>query len=125
LVYGSILGFDGRLSFIESPKAPCLRCIFPEVPPKEVCPVIGATPAVIGPLYALETIKYLPGTSSTLKGQPLFWECATTNFKKYKIRKGCDCPTCGNTRSRPRTGTIYGVQAGITSRCGARFFLIN
>jgi adenylyltransferase/sulfurtransferase len=88
---------DGRLSFMQSPETPYLRGIFPEAPPKVVFPVIGATPAVIGSLRALETIKYLSGTGSTLKGQLLVWEGATTDFKKYKIRKDSDCPTCGNS----------------------------
>jgi adenylyltransferase/sulfurtransferase len=96
LVYGSIWGIDGRLSFIQSPETPCLQCIFPEAPPKEVFPVIGATPAVIGSLQALEAIKYLSGTGSTLKNQLLVWEGATTDFKKYKIRKDPECPACGN-----------------------------
>ena len=86
LVYGSIWGIDGRLSFIQSPETPCLRCIFPEAPPKEVFPVIGATPAVIGSLQALETLKYLSGTGSTLKGQFPVWEGASTDLKKYKSR---------------------------------------
>jgi adenylyltransferase/sulfurtransferase len=30
-----------------------------------------------------------------LKGQLLVWEGAATDFKKYKIRKDPDCPTCG------------------------------
>ncbi len=84
LVYGSIWGIDGRLSFIHSPETACLRCIFPDAPPKEVFPVIGATPAVIGSLQTLETLKYLSGTG------------ASTDFKKFKIRKDPDCPTCGN-----------------------------
>jgi len=96
LVYGSIWGTDGRLSFIQSPETPCLQCIFPEAPPKEVFPVLGATPAVIGSLQALEAIKYLAGTGSNLKGQLLVWEGATTDFKKYKIRRDPDCPACGN-----------------------------
>jgi adenylyltransferase/sulfurtransferase len=96
LVYGSIWGIDGRLSFIQSPETPCLQCIFPKAPPKEVFPVLGATPAVIGSLQALETLKYLSGMGSTLKGQLLVWEGATTDFKKYKIRKDPDCPACGN-----------------------------
>lgn len=95
LVYGSIWGVDGRLSFIQSPETPCLRCIFPEAPPKEVFPVLGATPAVIGSLQALEALKYLTGTGATLKNQLLVWEGATTDFKKYRIRKDPDCPTCG------------------------------
>jgi molybdopterin/thiamine biosynthesis adenylyltransferase len=99
LVYGSIWGIDGRLSFIHSPETACLRCIFPEAPPKEVFPVIGATPAVIGSLQALETLKYLSGTGANIKNQLLVWEGASTDFKKFKIRKDPGCPTCGNGRS--------------------------
>jgi molybdopterin-synthase adenylyltransferase len=95
LVYGSIWGIDGRLSFIHAPETPCLRCIFPEAPPKEVFPVIGATPAVIGSLQALEALKYLSGTGPTIKGQLLVWEGATTDFKKYRVRKDPECPSCG------------------------------
>ena len=95
LVYGSIWGIDGRLSFIQSPETPCLRCIFSEAPPKEVFPVIGATPAVIGSLQALEAIKYLSGSGPNIKNQLLVWEGATTDFKKFKLRKDPDCPACG------------------------------
>jgi molybdopterin/thiamine biosynthesis adenylyltransferase len=95
LVYGSIWGIDGRLSFIQSPETPCLRCIFPEAPPKEVFPVIGSTPAVIGSLQSLEAIKYLSGSAPNIKNQLLVWEGATTDFKKFKIRKDPDCPACG------------------------------
>ena len=31
-----------------------------------------------------------------IKGQLLVWEGATTDFKKYTVRKDPDCPTCGN-----------------------------
>jgi adenylyltransferase/sulfurtransferase len=57
--------------------------------------VLGVTPAVIGSLQALETLKYLSGTGSTIKGQLLVWEGATTDFQKFTIRKDPDCPTCG------------------------------
>jgi molybdopterin/thiamine biosynthesis adenylyltransferase len=98
LVYGSIWGIDGRLSFIHPPETACLRCIFPEAPPKEVFPVIGATPAVIGSLQSLETLKYLTGTGTNIKNQLLVWEGATTDFKKYKIRKDPECPACGTAQ---------------------------
>ena len=57
------------------------------------------TPAVIGSLQALETLKYFSGTGSPLKGLLLVWEGASTDFKKYKIRKDPGCPTCGNGAS--------------------------
>ncbi|HXY53714.1 MAG TPA: HesA/MoeB/ThiF family protein [Nitrospirota bacterium] len=95
LVYGSIWGIDGCLSFIRSPETPCLRCIFPEAPPKEVFPVLGTTPAVIGSLQALEAIKFLAGIGTNVMGWLLVWEGGTTEFRKFKIRKDPDCPTCG------------------------------
>jgi adenylyltransferase/sulfurtransferase len=94
LVYGSIWGMDGMLSFIQSPETPCLRCIFPEAPPQETFPVVGATPGVIGSLQALETIKYLTGIGSNLKGYILVWNGMQQEFKKYRTRKDPECSVC-------------------------------
>ncbi len=44
-------------------------------------------------------LKYLSGMGTTLKGQLLVWDGATTDFKKYKIRKDPDCPACGNGKN--------------------------
>jgi molybdopterin/thiamine biosynthesis adenylyltransferase len=95
LVYGSIWGMDGRLSFIKSPETPCLRCLFPEAPPSEVFPVLGATPGVIGCLQALEAIKYLTGVGSNIKGKLLVWDGRKTEFKTFRAPKDPDCPACG------------------------------
>jgi molybdopterin/thiamine biosynthesis adenylyltransferase len=95
LVFGGIWGIDGRLSFIHSPETPCLRCIFPEAPPLEVFPVLGATAGVIGSLQALEAVKYLTKTAPTLKGELLVWEGCTTSFHKFKTKKDPACPSCG------------------------------
>jgi adenylyltransferase/sulfurtransferase len=94
LVHGSIWGMDGRLSFIHPPQTPCLRCIFPEAPPKEVFPVVGATPGVIGTLQALEAIKYLTGVGENIKGRILIWEGTKVEFRKYKAYKDPQCPVC-------------------------------
>jgi adenylyltransferase/sulfurtransferase len=95
LVYGSIWGMDGRLSFIQSPETPCLRCLFPDAPPSETFPVLGTTPGVIGSLQALETIKYLTGIGRTLKGKLLVWDGGRTEFRTFKARRDPNCPTCG------------------------------
>ncbi len=96
LVYGSIWGMDGRLSFIKSPETPCLRCLFPEAPPSEVFPVLGATPGVIGCLQALEAVKYLTGVGSNLKGKLLVWDGSKTEFRTFRVPKDPDCPACGS-----------------------------
>jgi molybdopterin/thiamine biosynthesis adenylyltransferase len=95
LVYGSIWGMDGRLSFIKSPETPCLRCLFPEAPPSETFPVLGTTPGVIGSLQALEAIKYLTGIGSNIKGKLLVWDGAKTEFRTFRAPKDPHCPACG------------------------------
>lgn len=96
LVHGSIWGMEGRLTFIQSPETPCLKCIFPESPPQEVFPVVGATPGVIGCLQAMEVIKYLTGIGKTLKNKILVWEGKKTEFKNYKAYKDPHCPVCSS-----------------------------
>ncbi len=94
LMFGSIWGMEGRLSFVQVPETPCLRCMFPEAPPKEVFPVVGATPGVIGTLQSMEVIKYLTRIGTNLKGQILVWDGTKVNFKKYKAYKDPQCPVC-------------------------------
>ncbi|NIQ98889.1 MAG: adenylyltransferase, partial [Gemmatimonadales bacterium] len=60
-VHASVWGLEGKLTFMKSPETPCLRCLFPSAPPREVFPVLGAVPGVIGCLQAVETLKYLTG----------------------------------------------------------------
>jgi adenylyltransferase/sulfurtransferase len=94
LVYGSIYGMEGRLSFISPPETPCLRCIFSEAPPSEVFPVVGATPGVIGSLQALEAIKYLSGVGQNLKGKLMVWDGMRGEFKNYRAYRDPNCPVC-------------------------------
>jgi adenylyltransferase/sulfurtransferase len=94
LVYGSIWGMDGRLSFLQPPETPCLQCIFPEAPPQEVFPVLGATPGVIGSLQALEALKYLSGAGKNLKGKLMVWDGVNTEFRNLKAYRDPECPAC-------------------------------
>lgn len=94
LVHGAVWGLDGRLAFIQAPRTACLRCMVPEAPPREVFPVVGATPGVIGTLQATETIKYLTGIGEPLRGQLLAWEGARMRFLRLKFERDPACPTC-------------------------------
>jgi adenylyltransferase/sulfurtransferase len=95
LIFGSIWGMEGRLSFINPPETPCLKCIYPEAPPSETFPVVGATPGVIGSLQALEAIKYLTGIGGNLKGKLMVWDGKRVEFKNFKAYKDPECPVCG------------------------------
>lgn len=101
LVFGSIWGMEGRLSFIKAPETPCLKCIYPEAPPSEVFPVVGATPGVMGSLQAIETLKYLTGIGENLKGRLMVWNGLKGEFKNYRAFKDPHCPSCGGATSAP------------------------
>jgi molybdopterin-synthase adenylyltransferase len=98
LIHGAIRGLQGQMTFIHVPRTGCLRCLVEEAPPKEVFPVVGATPGVIGTLQAMETIKYLTGIGQTLAGELLVWDGALMEFRRLRFRKDPACPSCGKAR---------------------------
>jgi len=95
LVHGAVWGMLGQATFIQPPQTPCLRCLYPEVPPQEIFPVLGATPGVIGCIQALETLKYLTGVGTTLKRTLLVFDGEDMTFTPLKIEREPACPACG------------------------------
>ena len=94
-VHAGIHGLSGQVTFIHSPETPCLRCVFPSVVPKQVFPVVGVTPGIIGSIEAAETLKWLVNIGTTLKNKLLIWDGDTMDFQKIDIKKDPDCPVCG------------------------------
>jgi adenylyltransferase/sulfurtransferase len=95
-VHGAVRGMMGQTTFLTPPDGPCLRCIFPEAPPKEVFPVVGATPGIIGGIQALETLKFLTGVGTTLKRRLLIFEGEEMVFTEIKVERSERCPACGS-----------------------------
>lgn len=95
LVHAGIYGMAGQITFIESPATPCLQCIFPEAPPPEVFPVVGATVGVIGSLEALEALKCLTGMGTLLKSRLLLFEGDIMKFEELPLEKNPSCSVCG------------------------------
>jgi adenylyltransferase/sulfurtransferase len=94
-VHGSVWGLEGKLTFIQAPETPCLQCLFPTPPPREVFPVLGATPGVIGCLQAMETVKYLLGLGENTKHRLLVWDGSDMEFLSYPIARDPTCLACG------------------------------
>jgi len=95
LIHGSIWGFEARVTFLHPPETPCLACIFKAAPPREVFPVLGATPGITGTIQAMEAIKYLAGVGSLLKGRLLCCDYLEMKFFEVKVRKDPTCSACG------------------------------
>ena len=96
LVHGAVWGMMGQLTFLQPPETPCLKCIFPKAPPKEVFPVLGAAPGVNGCLQAMETLKFLTGIGANLKGKLLIFEGEDMSFTSMDVRRVATCPVCGS-----------------------------
>jgi adenylyltransferase/sulfurtransferase len=96
LVHGAVWGLSGQVSFLHPPATPCLRCFFSTPERKQVFPVLGMIPGLIGCIQALEVVKYLTGLGDNLKGKLLFFEGADIEYQQFQIEKNSACPDCGN-----------------------------
>lgn len=100
-VYGSILRFEGQVSFFDPVTGPCYRCLYPqppgagEVPSCEEGGVLGVLPGIIGSIQANEVIKYIIGKGELLNGRLLLLDALKMKFTEVKFEKNIYCPVCG------------------------------
>jgi adenylyltransferase/sulfurtransferase len=95
VVYAAVRGMVGQITFLIPPETPCLQCIFPEIPPKEVSPILGATPGIVGSIQAMEVLKFLTGIGTLLKNRLLIFDGEEMTFNSITIRRKSSCPECG------------------------------
>ncbi len=96
-VHGSVWGLGGQMMTIIPGITPCLSCLVNEAPPKEVFPVLGATPGVIGTLQVTETIKLITGIGKPVLNRLLLYDGEYMNFHVVSIKKDPDCTVCGTS----------------------------
>jgi len=94
-IYGGINGLVGMATTILPGSTPCLACIFPHKTPKEVFPVLGTTPAVIGVIQATEAIKLIVGLGKSLAGRLLIYNGEDMSFNHVSMKRDPQCPVCG------------------------------
>ena len=95
LFHGAVHGFYGQATTIIPGKTACLRCIFPEVPPPTVPPVVGVTPGVVGCIQATEVIKYVLGIGDLLENRLLLWDGLNAVMDEVLLEKNPRCEDCG------------------------------
>jgi len=96
LIHGAIWGMAGQVTFLHPPETPCLRCLFPEEPPKAVFPVVGASPGLAGCIQAMEVLKFLTMVGTNLKGRLLVFDGEEMTFDLLTVRRRPSCPDCGS-----------------------------
>jgi molybdopterin-synthase adenylyltransferase len=98
MVEAAMYGMEGTLTTIVPGETPCLACLVPEKPAwwhPLGFPVIGAVPASLGALAALEAIKVLTGFGHPLKGTMLTYDADEMEFLKFPVKRREGCPVCG------------------------------
>jgi len=100
LFHGAIRGLYGQVTTIIPKKTPCLRCIFPNAPPKEVFPVVGVTPGFIGMIQATEVLKYLINDGRLLTNRLFIWDGLEAHAEEIAVEHNPACPVCGKTKKK-------------------------
>ncbi|MBN1888392.1 MAG: HesA/MoeB/ThiF family protein [Thermoflexales bacterium] len=100
-IHGAVWGLMGQVTFIHPPDTPCLRCIFPQPAAKEVCPVVGVAPGVIGCIQAAEALKFIAGVGVNLKNKLLLFDGEDMSFTPVEIKRAPACPDCGSKCDAP------------------------
>jgi molybdopterin-synthase adenylyltransferase len=95
-VYGGIYGLKGMVTTIIPGKTPCLACMT-SLPPgvQEGVPVLGAIPALIGSIQALETVKLITGIGRPLAGKLLSFDGALGQWISLGTLRRDSCAVCG------------------------------
>lgn len=97
--HGGILEFSGQTMTVIPEQSCCYRCVFQEVPEKDVAKkcsqagVLGSVAGVIGSLQATETLKFLTGTGELLTNRLLTFDALrmVTRTIPLKQREDCIC----------------------------------
>ncbi len=88
-------------------RAPCYRCLVPEVPPDaETCArvgVAGPLAGLIGSMMALEAVKWLAGAGDPLAGRLLIYDALAGETRTVRLSADPACPACGGGASTTLT----------------------
>ena len=93
-IHASIWGLGGQLMTIIPGETPCISCLIREAPPKEIFPVLGATPGVLGSLQVTEAVKILTGIGVPATNRLILYDGELMEFSEFTVKKDPDCPVC-------------------------------
>lgn len=91
---GQIMVYDPNVA-----NCPCYRCLYQDANDGQLncaengvaAPVVG----IMGSLQAMEALKLVVGTGETLAGYLLVFDAKNMEWRKLKLPRNPQCPTCG------------------------------
>jgi hypothetical protein len=100
-IYGAAVGSYGVTMTIRPRVTPCLRCLFPEVPPAASAPtcdtagVIMPIINVIAAMQVTEALKLLTGQTEKLHGSLMQFDVWENEWRRIALtERARDCATC-------------------------------
>ena len=100
LVSAAAIRWEGQVAVFDprDPESPCYRCLYSEGDDGAlncsengvIAPLVG----IIGTCQAMETIKLLTGVGDPLTGYVLYLDAKRMEWRKLRLPKNPDCPTC-------------------------------
>ncbi|MBU7041430.1 MAG: ThiF family adenylyltransferase [Theionarchaea archaeon] len=97
LIFGACVAVHG-MSMSILPEGPCLRCLFPQIPPPDSIPtcdtvgIINTLPTVVSSMQSTEAIKYL--VSGQLDSRLLVMDVWERDFRTIEVSQRKSCPCC-------------------------------
>ncbi|MCL1925640.1 MAG: TOMM precursor leader peptide-binding protein [Syntrophorhabdaceae bacterium] len=115
LIHAGVIRFGGQLLTVLPGETACLRCLIPEIPPKEDSPsaaqigVLGAAAGIVGAWQALEAVKLIAEIPPRPGGILLSLDTLSGETSRHIVPRDPACPACGdNPRiSEPLTPAEY------------------
>lgn len=122
-VYGAAVGTGGMTAVIVPNVTPCLRCLFPELPPTgsiatcESAGVLGAATSLIASLEAAEAIKLIVGDAEATSRELTTVDLWSNVFRRAGTSAARDpnCPCCVERRYEFLDGSLA---SDVTVLCG-------
>lgn len=103
LVSGAAIRFEGQISVFphNNSDSPCYHCLYKEATAmaEETCStngVIAPLTGLIGSIQAVEAIKVLLNTGTTLTGKLLLIDALHMDIRTLKLKKDPACEVCAN-----------------------------
>ena len=102
LIHGAATAWSGQVLVVRSPQGPCLRCLFPSLPPRGSLPtcrtagILGAVTSVVGSFQAAEAVKVLVGDPRALSGRFLAIDVLEPSTRVMTFPRDPACPACGD-----------------------------
>lgn len=96
-IYGGAVGTAGMV-FVIWPEGPCLRCLFPKLPPREATPtcdevgIINTLPSVVASVETTEALKILLGKETI--PELMIIDVWSGDMQKILMKRNPDCVTC-------------------------------